>query len=149
MMRLWDRIVFAFVCLIGFILFGFAATRVSGIISSDTTWTPSASPYIVTGNILANSGIALTIEPRVIMNVQTGKALQISGTINARGINSRNVTFAAYDKTSRDKYWGVIQFSDGAGTFSWLQVRVSLGHFTESTREKRGWGSLEESPSVS
>jgi hypothetical protein len=71
MKRLGDRIFFAFVCLILFSIFGFAVTNISGIIFSDTTWTLAASPYIVTGNFLVNSGITLTIEPGVIIKNKT------------------------------------------------------------------------------
>lgn len=38
------------------------STEVSGKITSDTTWKKENSPYLVTGNILVNEGITLTIE---------------------------------------------------------------------------------------
>jgi outer membrane protein assembly factor BamB len=66
MKRLWDRIVFAFVCLIVFSIFGFAVTTISGIISYDTTWTLAGIPYVVTGNVLTQSAMTLTFEPGVI-----------------------------------------------------------------------------------
>jgi len=66
MKRLRNRIVFAFFCLIVFPIFGFADTNVSGIISSDTTWTLARIPYIVTGNVFTNSAMTLTFEPGVI-----------------------------------------------------------------------------------
>ena len=45
------------------------ATDVSGVISSNTTWAKANSPYNVTGNILVNSGVTLTIEAGVTVNV--------------------------------------------------------------------------------
>lgn len=53
--------------IISFIIFYcsvFSQTNVSGVISSNTTWTLANSPYIVTGNILLNQNVTLTIEPR-------------------------------------------------------------------------------------
>ena len=44
-----------------------AQTEVSGVISSNTTWVVSSSPYIVTGNILINESGTLTIEPGVLI----------------------------------------------------------------------------------
>jgi len=44
-------------------------TDVSGVISSNTTWGALSSPYIVTGNILLNEGLTLTIEAGVTVNV--------------------------------------------------------------------------------
>ena len=59
-----------------FATFGFGQTEVSGIISSNTTWTLENSPYIVTGNILLNEGITLTIEAGVTVKfVQTRKMI--------------------------------------------------------------------------
>lgn len=52
-----------------------ADTNVSGMISTDTTWTLTKSPYIVTGNILVSNGAALTIEPGVTVKVNSGKSL--------------------------------------------------------------------------
>jgi hypothetical protein len=37
-------------------------TQVTGIISSDTTWTEANSPYNLTGNVLVNNGVTLAIQ---------------------------------------------------------------------------------------
>ena len=36
-------------------------TQVSGIISTNTTWTEANSPYTFSGNVLVNSGVTLII----------------------------------------------------------------------------------------
>lgn len=54
------------------ILFAFSAhsqTIISGGIYSNTTWTKANSPYIITNNIVIFSGVALTIEPGVKINL--------------------------------------------------------------------------------
>ena len=52
------------------------ATDVSGTISSNTTWSLANSPYVVTGNILVNSGVTLTIEAGVTIKFDSGKTFQ-------------------------------------------------------------------------
>jgi len=64
---------------------GFGQTDVSGVISSNTTWTLANSPYIVTGNILVNEGITLTIEPGVIVKFDSDTYIKMEGTLTAVG----------------------------------------------------------------
>jgi hypothetical protein len=40
-----------------------ASTPVSGTITSDITWTKAGSPYELTGTVVVNSGVTLSIEP--------------------------------------------------------------------------------------
>ncbi len=44
-------------------------TNESGIISSNATWTQAGSPYTLTGNVIVNEGIILTIEAGVTVNL--------------------------------------------------------------------------------
>lgn len=59
-----------------------AATNVTGVISSDTTWTKGSSPYNPTGPILVSKGVTLTIEAGVTVN---DFYIQVDGTLIARG----------------------------------------------------------------
>lgn len=89
-----------------------AATNVRGIMSSDTTWTKSNSPYNLTGNILVDSGVTLTIEadtivnfndyyirvngsleiqPGVILNFKSAVGIQVNGVITARGTSNNPI----------------------------------------------------------
>jgi len=76
-----------------------AQTNVSGYILSNTTWTLANSPYIVTGNILVNNGVTLTIEPGVTVQLDTTKSLQIDGELIAVGNAQNRITFTATDTT--------------------------------------------------
>jgi hypothetical protein len=66
------------------------STNVSGILSSDTTWTKANSPYNLTGNILVNSGVTLTIEPGVTVNFNYYYIL-VNGTLRSRGNNANQI----------------------------------------------------------
>lgn len=57
-----------------------ASTDVVGIIGSDTAWTQAGSPYNLTGNVLVDTDVTLTIETGVTLN--TGDYyLRVDGTL--------------------------------------------------------------------
>ncbi len=101
----------AIVCLITLIVSGFAlvlrinptyAATVSGIISSNTTWTLANSPYDLTGNVLVNDGVTLTVEPGVSVNLGS-YYIMVNGTLQAAGddanpiyFNSGQITFTEF-----------------------------------------------------
>jgi hypothetical protein len=92
-----------------------ASTEVTGIISSDTTWTKSNSPYNLTGNVLVESGVTLTVEadttvnfdeyfirvngsliiqPGVTLNIMTvvgSGSIQVNGLLTARGTSTNPI----------------------------------------------------------
>lgn len=69
-----------------------ASTEVSGIIASDATWIKSDSPYSLTGNMLVNNGVTLTIEAGVTVNLDNYYLL-INGTLIARGTTVDKIQF--------------------------------------------------------
>jgi hypothetical protein len=99
------------VCLIALIISGFAlvlqinlthAATVSGIMTSNTTWTPANSPYDLTGNVLVNDGVTLTVEPGVTVNLGS-YYIMVNGTLQATGegadpthFNSGQITFTEF-----------------------------------------------------
>jgi len=89
-------------------------TYVSGIISSDTTWTAVDSPYIVTGNILVEEGVTLTIEPDVVVKFNSAKALQIDGELIAQGTEAEPIVFTSNQSSAAPGDWCNIVFSDSS-----------------------------------
>lgn len=69
-----------------------AATNFSGIISSDTTWTKANSPYSITGNVLVNSGVTLTIEAGTTVNLND-RYIQVDGCLVAKGSSTDKIYF--------------------------------------------------------
>jgi len=69
-----------------------AATNVSGIISSDATWTKSNSPYSLTGNVLVSNGVTLTIEAGATVNLNS-YFIMVNGTLHARGSSAEPIRF--------------------------------------------------------
>jgi hypothetical protein len=80
--------------LIDFIPFGLAqsGTNENGIISSNTTWTTSGSPYTLTGNTLVYQGVTLTIQSGVIVNLGN-YYIEVNGTLSAIGNPTDKITF--------------------------------------------------------
>jgi parallel beta-helix repeat protein len=69
-----------------------AATEVTGIITSDTTWSKANSPYNLTGNIAIDKGVTLIIEPGVTVNLNS-YYIRVNGTLTARGSSTDNIYF--------------------------------------------------------
>jgi hypothetical protein len=82
----------------------FGQTNVSGVISANTTWTKSNSPYNITGNTQINAGISLSIEPGVQIVFQDNYYLKILGTINSVGTIDDSIIF----KSSNSNNWAGI-----------------------------------------
>ncbi len=90
-----------------------AQTNVSGLVSTNTTWALAHSPYIVTGNVLVQSGVTLTLEPGVVVKFDSALSMQIDGTLLARGTSDNNITFTSHTVDTAGA-WGYIYFGDGS-----------------------------------
>jgi hypothetical protein len=96
-----------------------AQTNVSGVISANTTWTKASSPYIVTGNILVNSGITLSIEPGVAIKVNGNYYIKIEGVLDAVGSSNSKISFETNLPNSTDtskNSWNGIQIRPTGGS---------------------------------
>lgn len=71
-----------------------ASTDVTGIISSNTTWTTTGSPYSLTGPVTIGNGVTLTIEASVTVNLN-GYKIQVNGILYARGSSANNIIFTS------------------------------------------------------
>ena len=89
------------------------ATNVSGTISSNTTWTLTGSPYIVTGNVLVQGAASpvLTLQPgvQVLFNQNTdiriGTTSGLPGIIQAVGTAASPIVFSANAGSPTPGYW--------------------------------------------
>lgn len=100
-----------------------AATPVSGVITTDATWTKALSPYEVVGNLGVDTGATLTIEPGVKVIFKGPYKLQVAGRILADGTEDEPITFSCGTTT---RCWQGIEFVDGQdGT---LLNHVDIGY---------------------
>ena len=89
----------------------FGQTNVSGLINADATWTASASPYIVTNNLLVSAGVTLTIQAGVTVKIKSDKTVQILGEINAIGSLNDSIIITDFDELNPFKS---IEFGDSS-----------------------------------
>ena len=68
------------------------SSEVMGLVSSDTTWSKSASPITLTGAVGILSGATLTIEEGVIVNLGNSY-IQVNGTLVAEGKSDAPIVF--------------------------------------------------------
>jgi hypothetical protein len=95
--------------LVGTVHFGTvqASTEVTGVISSDTTWTKANSPYILTGPVKVNNGVTLTIEAGATVNLNS-YYIQVEGTLEASGSSADQIHFNS----------GSIKFTDSSNDWN-------------------------------
>lgn len=82
------------------------ATTVNGIISSDTTWTQAGSPYTLTGNVLVETGVTLTIDAGTTVNLGS-YYIMVNGTLAAKGTTASPITLngGSITFTSKSAGW--------------------------------------------
>jgi len=88
-----------------------AQTEVSGSITSSTAWTKAISPYFVRGTINVYPGATLTIEPGVIVKLDSAVSIQIGGELIANGTDTDSIFFLSNIDNVR---WGTIKFTDSS-----------------------------------
>ncbi|MBS1771421.1 MAG: T9SS type A sorting domain-containing protein [Bacteroidetes bacterium] len=93
------------------IVYANATTFVSGIISTNTTWTKANSPYVVNGNLSVDSGVRLTIQPGVVVMVDSSYAITIDGSLMAKGTTADSIIFTSSKIAPSRKAWQGITFS--------------------------------------
>ncbi len=70
-------------------------TKVSGVISANTTWALASSPYLVTGDVTVNPGVTLTIEAGVVVKFYPGTNLTVNGILSAVGTSDQRIYFTS------------------------------------------------------
>jgi len=96
--------------------FCFTQTNVSGVISSDTTWGLSESPFLLTGSVLVVDGVNLTIEAGVVIKFNSGLYIKNEGTITAVGTSSEKITFKSNASSPQKSDWVGIKIRPTGGS---------------------------------
>ncbi|TLZ56914.1 MAG: DUF1565 domain-containing protein [Methanobacteriota archaeon] len=113
-------------------------TSVSGTLTTNTTWSPSGSPYLVTGDILVPSGITLTVDPGVQVRFDktppASHSIVVAGTILSVGRSDLRVTFTSNDPFPDRNDWVSIRLDQSTGSvfewteFSWGSTTLDIRH---------------------
>ncbi len=121
-----------------------AATNVGGTISSDTTWTLTGSPYIVTSSITvqgsSSAGATLTIEPGVQVRFNQSTQLTIGGAsgnpgaLIAQGTAAAPIVFTSNQTTPTAGYWNNIKIDNTANDATTILSRCMLEYGGSSSQ---------------
>jgi hypothetical protein len=106
---------FAITCL-GFTATPLWATDHSGTISSNTTWYAADNPHNIIGDVTVQTGVTLTLEAGVIVQLDDWKNMQINGTLTAVGVPDTGIVFTR----SGANRWGNLNFT-GSGSNGTLE----------------------------
>jgi parallel beta-helix repeat protein len=68
------------------------AFNVQGAIVNNTTWTKASSPISLIGDVIVNSGVALTVEAGTTVNLN-GYSLNVQGSLSAQGNPDDRIIF--------------------------------------------------------
>lgn len=104
-------------------------TEVGGIINSNATWTLENSPYIVTEDVVVDSGVILTIEPGVTVEFTSNTTLIIDGGLTAQGNSTHMIIFTSYSSTPAPGDWEAIRFreksNDALCEINWANIKYA------------------------
>lgn len=91
-----------------------AETRFSGIVSVDTVWRLSDSPYILQGNVELDQGATLTIEAGVELRMEPGASFAVrQGALKAIGTAGKPILVTSSNPTKAPGDWGAWRFLQG------------------------------------
>ncbi|MBM3187836.1 MAG: hypothetical protein FJZ90_03835 [Chloroflexi bacterium] len=85
-----------------------ALSNVTGAITTDTTWTAGASPYVVTGDVTINPGVTLVIQPVVVVRFAGNYALVVRGALEAQGTAAAPIRFTSGQTAPAAGDWAMI-----------------------------------------
>ncbi len=112
-----------------------AETRVSGEISTSTTWTLAGSPYVVDGPVYVRGSGApvLTIEPGVVVKAGWGHLISAgegaAGSLRAIGTAEKPIVFTTSGAVAPDQWRGL-----------WLMAGSGGSRLENVVVEGGGWG---------
>lgn len=93
----------------GLLSAGYAQTNVNGGIYTNTTWTKTNSPYIVTDTVVVFPNVTLTIEPGVVVKFDDDKRLEIRyAKLVAEGTSTDSITFTSNSANPHPGSWSDI-----------------------------------------
>jgi parallel beta-helix repeat protein len=140
------------------------STPVSDDITGNTIWRAANSPYYVTGLIVVNSGVTLTIEPGTVVKFGQGiniTGINVSGNLVANGASGTIFFTDSRDGTTPDgmtiggstplagSWYGIQVLAGGSATMDHCEVRYggNSGSY-QANVGKHGGGSLSLTNSI-
>jgi hypothetical protein len=99
------KFIFLSLCAFQLAIGSFAQTNITSSFAVNTTLTVANSPYVIVNSLDINAGVTVTIESGVEVRFNSGRYLQVFGTLNAKGVK-----FTANGSTAKG-FWDGIYIS--------------------------------------
>jgi hypothetical protein len=106
---------------------GLTTPKAGGTLAADETWTPTASPYEVTGTITIPAGRTLTIQPGTTIFMGAGASFSVAGKLVAQGTPYQRIRVTHRPGTSNR--WNGFSFSNArlANTIAFTDIEYAGG----------------------
>jgi hypothetical protein len=101
------RLCFCALCLLMLTFTAAAATDLPGTISSNTTLSPSGSPYRLVSDVIIPAGVTLTINPPVRIMAQGDFRMFVYGSLEGLGTAAARIVFRAENGAARGVWQGL------------------------------------------
>jgi hypothetical protein len=117
-----------------------ASNSVNGIIDSNASWSQTNGPWNLTGNVLIDSGVTVTVEPGSVVNLN-GYYIRVNGSLNIQqdvtlnmGVTGTNVGNIQVNGLFRASGTNTNPIKFNGGTYMWdsLFVPPSVSYVTFS-----------------
>jgi len=92
-----------------------SATSIEGHISGDVTWELAHSPYVVTNDVIVDSGSTLTIESGVEVRFDGNFTFRVDGSLFATGNANDPIVFTSNKPEPATGDWNMMEFTGSAG----------------------------------
>lgn len=88
-------------------------------VTGDETWTAETGPHRITTGITVREGSSLTVEPCAVVELDEAGSILVEGTLDARGAESRPITFKPREAGKR---WRKIEVRNGSLRLAYATV---------------------------
>lgn len=88
------------------------STVISGELATNQTWTAANSPYVIAADFIVPSGVTLTVEEGVSIQMESGRHFRVLGTLLTNGSEANPVTLEGRNGES----WGALSFEEPTTT---------------------------------
>jgi hypothetical protein len=98
--------------------------EVSGTYTTPVTWTLANSPYTMTGDVIVDTDVTLTIEPGVVVKGRESTELRVLGHLEAVGTEGNPILFTS-EMDGGPRQWSGLVFDGGTGNLHHATVRYA------------------------
>ncbi len=110
-----------------------AQTNITTHFSVNTTLTAANSPYIIVNSINLNEGVTVTVEEGVEIKFNSGRYLQVFGTLNAKGAK-----FTANGSTAKGYWDGIYVSYEGNNIFGNVSLDSCTVEYASNIYSRKG-----------